>query len=248
MLEDFGITGATTLCTAGATFGLIMGSIMGGPVGKRLIEKKNLLDTVVPEDDSLLVEDEKKHERHTSMYPSAVFQLIIAMGLGTIVSHLLSLTGMTFPIYIGAMIVAACIRNIGEYSGKFTIYMGEINDIGGISLSLFLGIAMITLKLWQLADLALPLIVLLAGQSLLIFLYTYFVVFNVMGRDYDAAVLSAGVCGFGMGATPNAMANMQAVCEKYEPSVKAYLLVPLIGSLFADFLNSLVITFFINFL
>ena len=132
--------------TAGATFGLIMGSIMGGPVGKRLIEKKNLLDTVVPEDDSLLVEDEKKHERHTSMYPSAVFQLIIAMGLGTIVSHLLSLTGMTFPIYIGAMIVAACIRNIGEYSGKFTIYMGEINDIGGISLSLFLGIAMITLK------------------------------------------------------------------------------------------------------
>ena len=234
--------------TAGATFGLIMGSIMGGPVGKRLIEKKNLLDTVVPEDDSLLVEDEKKHERHTSMYPSAVFQLIIAMGLGTIVSHLLSLTGMTFPIYIGAMIVAACIRNIGEYSGKFTIYMGEINDIGGISLSLFLGIAMITLKLWQLADLALPLIVLLAGQSLLIFLYTYFVVFNVMGRDYDAAVLSSGVCGFGMGATPNAMANMQAVCEKYEPSVKAYLLVPLIGSLFADFLNSLVITFFINFL
>ena len=243
-----GIMGATTLCTAGATFGLIMGSIMGGPVGKRLIEKKNLLDTVVPEDDSLLVEDEKKHERHTSMYPSAVFQLIIAMGLGTIVSHLLSLTGMTFPIYIGAMIVAACIRNIGEYSGKFTIYMGEINDIGGISLSLFLGIAMITLKLWQLADLALPLIVLLAGQSLLIFLYTYFVVFNVMGRDYDAAVLSSGVCGFGMGATPNAMANMQAVCEKYEPSVKAYLLVPLIGSLFADFLNSLVITFFINFL
>ena len=112
---------------------------------------------------------------------------------------LLSLTGMTFPIYIGAMIVAACIRNIGEYSGKFTIYMGEINDIGGISLSLFLGIAMITLKLWQLADLALPLIVLLAGQSLLIFLYTYFVVFNVMGRDYDAAVLSSGVCGFGMG-------------------------------------------------
>ena len=248
VLEDLNVEGATTICTAAATFGLIAGSLVGGPLGRKLIEKKNLLDTVVPEDDSLLVEDEKKHERHTSMYPSAVFQLIIAMGLGTIVSHLLSLTGMTFPIYIGAMIVAACIRNIGEYSGKFTIYMGEINDIGGISLSLFLGIAMITLKLWQLADLALPLIVLLAGQSLLIFLYTYFVVFNVMGRDYDAAVLSSGVCGFGMGATPNAMANMQAVCEKYEPSVKAYLLVPLIGSLFADFINSLVITFFINIL
>ena len=248
VLEDFGIGGATTLCTAGATFGLIAGSVMGGPVGRRLIEKKKLLDTVVQEDDSLLVEEEKKHERHTSMYPSAVFQIIIAIGIGTIVSELLSLTGMTFPIYIGAMIVAACIRNIGAYSGKFTIYMGEINDIGGISLSLFLGMAMITLKIWQLAELALPLVILLAGQTLLILFFTYFVVFNVMGRDYDAAVLSSGVCGFGMGATPNAMANMQALCEKYEPSVKAYLLVPLVGSLFADFLNSLVVTFFINFL
>ena len=248
VLEDFGVSGASTLCTAGATFGLIAGSMMGGPIGKRLIEKRNLLDTVVQEDDSLLVEEEKKHERHTSMYPAAVFQLIIAIGIGTIVSDLLSKTGMTFPIYIGAMIAAAFIRNIGEYSGKFTIYMGEINDIGGISLSLFLGIAMITLKLWQLADLALPLIILLAGQVLLMFVFAYFVVFNVMGRDYDAAVLSSGVCGFGMGATPNAMANMQAVCEKYAPSVKAYLLVPLVGSLFADFLNSLTITFFINFL
>ncbi len=248
VLEDFGVSGASTLCTAGATFGLIAGSMMGGPIGKRLIDKKNLLNTVVQEDDSLLVEEEKKHERHTSMYPAAVFQLIIAMGIGTIVSDLLSKTGMTFPIYIGAMIAAAFIRNIGEYSGKFTIYMGEINDIGGISLSLFLGIAMITLKLWQLADLALPLIILLAGQVILMFVFAYFVVFNVMGRDYDAAVLSSGVCGFGMGATPNAMANMQAICEKYAPSVKAYLLVPLVGSLFADFLNSLTITFFINFL
>lgn len=152
---------------------------------------------------------------------------------------------MTFPIYIGAMIAAAIIRNIGEYSGKFTIYMGEINDIGGISLSLFLGIAMITLKLWQLA---LPLIVLLTGQVIVMFIFTYFIVFNVMGRDYDAAVLASGVCGFGMGATPNAMANMQVICEKYAPSVKAYLLVPLVGSLFADFLNSLVITLFVNFL
>lgn len=248
ILESMGVSGASTLCTAGATFGLIAGSVMGGPVGKRLIEKRNLLETAVAEDDSLLIEEEKKHERHTSMYPAAVFQLIIAMGIGTIVSDLLSMTGMTFPIYIGAMISAAFIRNIGEYSGKFTIYMGEINDIGGISLSLFLGMAMITLKLWQLAELAVPLIVLLAGQVLLMFIYSYFIVFNVMGRDYDAAVLSAGVCGFGMGATPNAMANMQAVCDHYVPSVKAYLLVPLIGSLFADFLNSLAITFFINLL
>ena len=107
---------------------------------------------------------------------------------------------------------------------------------------------MITLKLWQLADLALPLLILLAGQVVLMFVFTYFVVFLVMGRDYDAAVISSGVCGFGMGATPNAMANMQVLCERYAPSVKAYLLIPLVGSLFADFLNSLVITLFINFL
>ena len=248
VLEDFNVSGATTLCTAAATFGLITGSLIGGPIGKSLVEKKNLITTAVAEDDSLLVEDEKKHTRHTSMYAAAVFQLILAIGLGTIFSWLLTKTGMTFPIYIGAMIAAALFRNIGEYSGKFTIYMGEINDIGGICLSLFLGIAMITLKLWQLAALALPLVILLSVQVLLMFIFARFIVFNVMGRDYDAAVLVAGTCGFGMGATPNAMANMQAICDRYAPSVKAYLIIPLIGSLFADFLNSLIITFFINLL
>lgn len=248
VLEDFGISGATTVCTAAATFGLIAGSLMGGPIGNRLIKKHNLLETIKNDDDTLLVEEEEKHERHFSMYAPAVFQLIIAVGIGTIFSKLLSLTGMTFPIYIGAMIAAAIMRNIGEYTGKITIHMGEINDLGGICLSLFLGIAMITLKLWQLADLALPLVILLAGQVALMFLFSYIVVFNVMGRNYDAAVLVAGTCGFGMGATPNAMANMQAICEKYEPSVKAYLIIPIVGSLFADFLNCLTITFFINLL
>ncbi len=248
VLEDFNISGATTICTAAATFGLIAGSLIGGPLSKRLIEKKNLLSTAVAEDDSLLVEDEKKHERHTNMYATAVFQLIIAIGLGTIISWMLTQTGLTFPIYIGAMIAAALIRNIVEYSGKYTIHMGEINDLGGISLSLFLGMAMITLKLWELASLALPLIILLTAQFVLISIFTYFIEFNIMGRDYDAAILVAGTCGFGMGATPNAIANMQAVCDKYAPSVKAYLLIPLVGSLFADFLNSLVITFFINIL
>lgn len=248
VLEDFNISGATTICTAAATFGLVAGSLIGGPIGRKLIEKKNLLSTVVPEDDSLLVEDEKKHERHANMYAIAVFQLIIAVGIGTIFSKLLTLTGMTFPVYIGAMIAAALIRNIDEYTGKFNIHMGEINDVGGISLSLFLGIAMITLKLWQLSDLALPLVVLLMIQVVLIYVFARYVVFNIMDRDYDAAILAAGTCGFGMGATPNAMANMQVLCEKYAPSVKAYLLIPLIGSLFADFINSLVITLFINIL
>ena len=248
VLEDLNIKGATTICTAAATFGLIFGSLIGGPLGKRLIEKHNLLNTAANEDDSLLVEDEKKHERHTNMYADAVFQLILAIGVGTIFTMLLTKTGLTFPIYIGAMLAAALMRNICEYTGIATIHMGEINDLGGISLSLFLGMAMITLRLWELASLALPLVILLAAQVLLIIIFTYVIEFNIMGRDYDAAILVSGTCGFGTGATPNAMANMQAVCDQYVPSIKAYLLIPLVGSLFADFLNSLVITFFINLL
>ena len=248
VLEDLNIKGATPICTAAATFGLIFGSLIGGPLGKRLIEKHNLMDTVANEDDSLLVEDEKKHERHTNMYADAVFQLILAIGVGTIFTMLLTKTGLTFPIYIGAMLAAALMRNICEYTGIATIHMGEINDLGGISLSLFLGMAMITLRLWELASLALPLVILLAAQVLLIIIFTYVIEFNIMGRDYDAAILVSGTCGFGTGATPNAMANMQAVCDQYVPSIKAYLLIPLVGSLFADFLNSLVITFFINLL
>ena len=248
VLEDLNIKGATTICTAAATFGLIFGSLIGGPLGKRLIEKHNLLDTVANEDDSLLVEDEMKHERHTNMYADAVFQLILAIGVGTIFTMLLTKTGLTFPIYIGAMLAAALMRNICEYTGIATIHMGEINDLGGISLSLFLGMAMITLRLWELASLALPLVILLAAQVLLIIIFTYVIEFNIMGRDYDAAILVSGTCGFVTGATPNAMANMQAVCDQYVPSIKAYLLIPLVGSLFADFLNSLVITFFINLL
>ena len=248
VLEDLNIKGATTICTAAATFGLIFGSLIGGPLGKRLIEKHSLLNTAANEDDSLLVEDEKKHERHTNMYADAVFQLILAIGVGTIFTMLLTKTGLTFPIYIGAMLAAALMRNICEYTGIATIHMGEINDLGGISLSLFLGMAMITLRLWELASLALPLVILLAAQVLLIIIFTYVIEFNIMGRDYDAAILVSGTCGFGTGATPNAMATMQAVCDQYVPSIKAYLLIPLVGSLFADFLNSLVITFFINLL
>lgn len=246
VLEDLGVSGATTLCTAAATFGLVACSLIGGPLGRRLIIKHDLMKTVVTEDEAPLVEEEHKKHRSVSMYAPAAYQIAVAMGIGTVVSWLLSKTGMTFPIYIGAMIVAAVMRNISEFHGAFHIHIGEINDIGGICLSMFLGIAMITLKLWQLAELALPLVVLLLGQLVFMFLFSYFVVYNIMGRNYDAAVLSAGTCGFGMGATPNAMANMQALTEKFAPSVKAYIIVPIIGSMFADFINSLCVTFFIN--
>jgi len=248
VLEDLGLEGATTLCTAAATFGLVAGSLMGGPLGRKLILGHDLLKTAVKADETPLVEEEEKHRRSFTMYAPASYQIVLAMGLGTVVSMLLSKTGMTFPVYIGAMIVAAIMRNYSEFTGHYTMHIGEINDIGGICLSLFLGIAMITLKLWQLASLALPLVVLLLGQTTLMFLFAYFVVYNVLGRDYDAAILAAGSCGFGMGATPNAMANMQVLTAKFAPSVKAYILVPIVGSMFADFINSLTITLFINFI
>lgn len=243
ILEDFGVGGATTMCTAAATFGLIAGSSMGGPLGNALIRKRHL----TPEDERPA---EKDGEEILSLanYAPAVYQIILSAGVGTILSWLLSKTGMTFPVYIGAMIAAAVFRNIGEYTHTFVIHMDEINDFGSLCLSLFLGIAMITLKFWQLADLAGPLLFLLACQTIFMFAYTRFVVFKVMGSNYDAAIIAAGVCGFGMGATPNAMANMSALTERYGNSIKAYLLIPIVGSLFADFINSLVITVFINLL
>ena len=127
-----------------------------------------------------------------------------------------------------------------------TIHTDEINELGDIGLNIFLGIAMIMLKLWQLADLALPMLLLLLIQTVLMFVFARYIVFFFMGRDYDAAVLAAGTCGFGMGATPNAMANMQAVTQRYHPSVKAYLLVPIVGGMFSDIINSLTVTMFIN--
>lgn len=246
VLEELGVTGATTLTTAAATFGLIAGSLIGGPIGKRLIEKHRLIATAKNDVEAIIQESHTEH--HDSAYTTAVFQLIVAVGIGTLVSYALSLTGMTFPVYIGGMLVAAIMRNYSEFTHKISIPMDQISDMGGICLSLFLGIAMVTLRLWELAELALPLVVMLTAQLVTMIGFAYFVVFRVMGKDYDAAVLTSGFCGFGMGATPNAMANMQAICDKYQPSIKSYLLIPIVGSMFTDFINSMIVTFFINLL
>lgn len=245
LLENMGVSGASTLTTAAATFGLVAGSLIGGPIGRRLIESNHLLQHA-PSHSSF--EQEEDSPLQESSATAATYQMILAIGLGTVVSYLLSLTGMTFPIYIGAMLVAAAMRNIDEYRGKHRIALKPLNSLGNICLSLFLGIAMVTLRLWELADLALPLTLMLTAQLVFMAFYVYFIVFPTMGRDYDAAVLTSGFCGFGMGATPNAMANMQAICERYQPSIKAYLLIPIVGSMFSDFINSVIITCFINLL
>lgn len=247
LLEKMGTTGARTISTAVATYGLVAGSLLGGPIANRLIKKHDLLKTVLS-DSGRVNEEEKLIAGKKGAYAYASFQLAIAAGAGTVISFFISKTGMTFPVYIGAMIAAAIIRNVAELSGKLDIHTDGINDIGGIMLSLFLGMAMISLKIWELAGLALPLVILVAAQTVLMAVFAYFVAFTVMGRDYDAAVISSGTCGFGMGATPNAMANIQAVCDTYAPSLKAFLIIPVVGSMFADFINSFLLTLFINFM
>ncbi len=244
IFEDLGASGAVTVAMASATFGLIAGSMIGGPLGKRLVEKNDLRST---DTERIIIVDSSQEDSSDSKFSQAAYQIIIAMGIGTVISKVLVLiTGQTFPEYLGAMFAAAIIRNVTESSSKFEIHIDKIETIGNFCLSMFLAMALMTLKLWELADLALPLLVMLGAQTVLMSLFAYYVTFNIMGKDYDAAVIACGNCGFGMGATPNAMANMQAMTSKFGYSKKAFFIVPLVGSLFIDFVNTTIITIFMN--
>mgnify|MGYP001099383864 FL=1 len=247
LFEEHGAVGAATVALASATFGLIGGSMLGGPLAKRLIEKHNLVEkkaAAVADTDMPEVEEQKLLD--ADRFLSGAFQIALAMGLGTIISMYIEKTGMTFPSYIGAMLAAAIIRNISDMTNTYEVPSTEIAIMGDIGLSMFLSMALMGLKLWELADLAIPMIVMLIGQTVLMAVFAYFVRFNMMGRDYDAAVLAGGHCGFGMGATPNAIANMQAITGNYGPSPLAFFVLPLIGSLFIDFFNAGIITTFMN--
>lgn len=248
LFEKAGAAGATTVAMAAATFGLVMGSMIGGPIGKRLIERYNLTKNnshVHTTGQSAALETEKK-ELVPANFTSAATQIILAMGFGTIISLLFQKLGMTFPSYIGAMFAAAIMRNISDSAKAFDIPLDEIDILGNISLSLFLSMALMTLKLWELAELAVPLVVMLLAQTVLMGLFAYFVTFNIMGRDYEAAVITSGHCGFGMGATPNAIANMEAIAGKFGAAPAAFFILPLVGSLFIDFCNAGIITTFMN--
>lgn len=252
ILEKAGAVGATTVAMASATFGLIMGSMIGGPIGKRLIEKNKLLQNMKTVNSNVTSEVAATKETAGKQliandFMNASTQVLLAMGLGTILSNLLEKTGITFPPYIGAMFAAAIMRNISDSTKTYKIYNDEIDVIGNISLSLFLSMALMGLKLWQLADLALPLIVMLSAQAIILGIFAYYVVFHVMGKDYESAVISTGSCGFGMGATPNAMANMEALTSRFLAAPRAFFIVPLVGSLFIDFFNAGIITMFMNF-
>ncbi len=261
VLEGMGLHGAGTIGMAAATFGLIAGSMLGGPLAERIIRTKLTHEQVQPQDEDIdpamagIESDEASptgrtkrvstNEQEFQQYAKAFYSILLVMGAGISMSWLLAKTGVTFPTYFGALILAAIVRNV--IPDKL-LDMERIISVGNICLSLFLGMAMISLKLWELQSLALPLIVILVSQVLMIALFVYFVAFPLLGRDYDAAVLCAGVCGFGLGATPNAMANMSAVCYKYRYTVKPFLIVPIIGAMFADLINTGMITLFLNIL
>lgn len=250
LFENAGATGATTVAMAAATFGLIMGSMIGGPIGKRLIEKNNLVRknaSAAGAGEVAATLEESIKALIPNNFATAASQIILAMGIGTVLSILLQKTGLTFPPYIGAMFAAAIMRNISDLSGSFKVPSEEIDLLGNIALSLFLSMALMGLKLWELADLAVPMLVMLVAQTVLMGLFAYFVTFNIMGKDYEAAVLASGHCGFGMGATPNAIANMETISGKFGPAPTAFFILPLIGSLFIDFFNAGVITTFMNF-
>lgn len=257
MENKLGIAGANVLAIAAATFGLVSGSLMGGPTARSIINRYGLTSTEseaeIMEIDDENAEEKAKAERvDTDAFTNAAILLIVASGVGTVLTALLNNIHfgqfkLTFPTYIGAMLVAAVIRNFCD-AKHFVLPAKAIDLWGNVSLSIFLAIALMTLKLWQLASLAGPMIVMLAAQVVLMFVFARFVVFNIMGRDYEAAVMTSAFCGFGMGATPNAMANMQVLTKRYGPAPQAYFIVPLVGSLFIDFFNGIIITGFMNIL
>ncbi len=259
LLESMGLTGASSITMACATFGLVAGSMIGGPLAELLIRKKGLASESLSTDvvtglEGSEASPESKVERPQSgeksfrEYSKAVYLLVLAMALGTCLSKLLALTGITFPTYFGSLIAACLIRNVCGAFPKTSERLGieKIVSLGDIALSLFLGIAMSSLKLWELAGLAIPLCVILFAQVVFIALFAAFVAFRSLGKDYDAAVLVSGLCGFGLGATPNAMANMSAVCFKYRYAVNPFIIVPIIGAMFVDIINTGLVTVFLN--
>jgi len=256
IFESLGMKGATTCCMAAATSGLIAGGLIGGPVGIYLINKKMLEkhENKTPLKKGVMAEpmDKKATENEEvaglSSYQFLKYMTIIllSMWLGSIVSTGFESHGITLPAYIGAMLIAAALRNLFDYSKILKISQNYVELLGSIALSLFLSMALMGLKLWELLDLAAPMLIILFVQVTLMTFYAVFITFRFMGKDYDAAVMASGHCGFGLGATPTAIANMRALVEKFGPAPRAFLVIPVVGAFFVDFANAIIITFFTN--
>jgi len=261
LFEQAGVQGAASVAIAAAMVGIISGGLIGGPIGTHLIERyrlKKARATPTPSEVPVaanIVEDRMQEAPSTApagedkesyaLLKSAV-AILVAMWIGSWVSQWFAAIGVTLPAYIGAMLVAAALRNLDDVTKMFGFSQRTIDDIGGVALSLFIVMALMTLKLWELAGLALPLLAILIAQVILIATACFWPIFQLMGRDYDSAVTSSGFCGFMLGTTANAMANMETLVERYGPAPRAFLVVPMVGAFFIDFTNALIITACLN--
>ena len=259
--EQHHIVGATDLGMASATFGLVLGGLIGGPVARKLVNKMGMKPSAkaaqAHDTADTAIDDvfEHAHQRrlitaNAAVETMALFAACLAFSALMTTSEVKSFlpSWFTLPQFVWALLFGVLLRNFLTSAFKVNMFDRAIDVFGNASLSIFLGIALLNLKLWQLLDLALPMLIILAVQTAIMALYAYFVTYRFMGKDYDAAVLAAGHCGFGLGATPTAVANMQSVTERFGPSHKAFLIVPMVGAFFIDFVNAFILTGFVNFL
>ena len=258
MEDEYGFRAGVTLAMAAATFGLVSGGLIGGPIATWIIRRdhprhqrahvssaaKAALAELDPLDEEIDVEPAGEAPTAYTLL-KIITVVLIAMWLGGLLSRWLG-QYVTLPAYIGSMLVAAVLRNGADFTGVVKIEQRVVDDLGTIALSLFLAMALMSLRLWELLDLALPMLVILIVQVTMMGTFAALVTYRVMGRDYDAAVMAGGHCGFGLGATPNAVANMESIVEKFGPAPRAFLVVPMVGAFFIDFTNALIITAFIN--
>ena len=259
-VEALGYSAATTVAVTAATVGILCGSVMGGPVATRLIERHDLFrkfQTRTTKEDSFdlsILEDKKKFLSSKTIC-SGMFVILLCMGIGAYVTNGINsvvgnfVDGVSFPAYLGAMLIACIFRNVTDHSTVFgELPKEEMDALGDAARNVFLGIALMSLELWELVNLAIPMLILLLLQVVLAYIFANFICFPLMGRDYDAAMISCGLIGFGMGSTSNAIANMDAVSAKYAYSKTPYFVVPIVGALFIDFINIFIIFGFIGFL
>lgn len=252
-IQDMGIDSAVTAALAAATLGLVFGGLIGGPVVKYLIKRYNLTPEHRDESYKNYGEVEYNQSLHNKFKPTQIFFiqftiLVLCMALGTYIGDTFThMTGVNIPMYVGSMFVAVIIRNVSEFAGLNIVDL-KINDqIGDISLGIFLSLALMSIQLTEIYSLAIPLIIIVLIQVVFMVLFSIFVLFRGLGKDYDAAVMVGGFIGHGLGATPNAMANLDVITKKYGSSPKAYLVVPIVGAFLIDLIGVIIVMSFIQF-
>ena len=254
VFEEAGLTGAAPLALAAATIGIIFGGLTGGPAGTWLVRRHGLRSAGATTEEMRAELSEAPEtfvvevEQEDTALVRNMIVLAVAMGIGSAVSPLIQSLGVTLPAYIGAMMVAALIRNVDDATGWFRIDQRQMEFVGNLALNIFLTVALMNLQPWQLAGVAAPLLVILLVQVLVVLAFAVTLSFAIMGRDYDSAVMASGFIGFVLGTTANAVANMRALVLRFGAAPRAFLVVPLVGAFFIDFTNALIITFFVNWL